>query len=67
MLNYSKASWAGTATVKGSGPALLVYLRCHGSETSIEQCRQHGWGMASCKHLNDAGVICENRREGNTN
>jgi hypothetical protein len=64
MLNYSKASWAGTAKVKGSGPILLDDVACRGSEKSLENCINKGWGMANCNHAMDVGIVCENLSKG---
>ncbi|XP_031565202.1 deleted in malignant brain tumors 1 protein-like, partial [Actinia tenebrosa] len=62
MLNYSKALWAGTVKVKGSGPILLDNLMCNGKERSLEECRQKPWGKHDCHHGEDANVTCEDRK-----
>jgi deleted-in-malignant-brain-tumors protein 1 len=59
MLNYSKASWAGTANVSGTGPILLANVMCRGFEKSLEYCGSSGWGQHICRHYEDAGVKCE--------
>jgi hypothetical protein len=64
MLNYSKASWAGTAKVKGSGPIFVLgYLYCRGNEKSLEYCRKFASNQR-CDHSNDVGVTCRNLTEG---
>ncbi|XP_031555779.1 deleted in malignant brain tumors 1 protein-like, partial [Actinia tenebrosa] len=61
MLNYSKAVTATTASVKGTGPIWLTGLDCGGSQKSIDQCPQVGWGNTDgCDHSRDAGVVCGN-------
>lgn len=64
MLKYGKASSAGTATVKGSGPILLSELICRGSEKSLEYCHFDGWGKHGCDHDTDASVTCDNETKG---
>jgi hypothetical protein len=67
MLNYKKASWAGTAKVSGSGFILLDEVMCRGSEKSLEYCRNQGWGQHNCEHSEDAGVTCETLTQGEIN
>ncbi|KAK3552497.1 hypothetical protein QTP86_012367 [Hemibagrus guttatus] len=43
---------------QGSGPILLRYAQCSGSESSITQCSHSGFGSHSCNHGEDAGVTC---------
>lgn len=35
---------------------------CYGYESTISQCRHHGWGINNCDsdHAEDASVICDN-------
>ena len=43
----------------GSGPIWLTYVRCLGTESSIENCQHSGWNNAKyCHHYRDASVIC---------
>jgi hypothetical protein len=64
MLNYSKASWAGTAEVKGSGLILLDDVMCQGNEKSLEYCGNNSLGQHDCGHKEDAGAGCENLIQG---
>ncbi|XP_052220549.1 deleted in malignant brain tumors 1 protein-like isoform X2 [Dreissena polymorpha] len=44
----------------GTGQILLDDVECIGTETSIAQCRNGGWGHSNCDHSEDAAVICQN-------
>uniref|UniRef100_A0A8C1RV83 SRCR domain-containing protein n=1 Tax=Cyprinus carpio TaxID=7962 RepID=A0A8C1RV83_CYPCA len=41
----------------GSGPIWMSAL-CSGVESTLKNCRSAGWGMHTCTHNDDAGVIC---------
>lgn len=43
----------------GSGMVLLDNVRCQGTERSLSQCRNDGWGISNCEHSEDVGVICD--------
>lgn len=43
----------------GSGMILLDSVRCQGTERSLSQCRNDGWGISNCEHSEDVGVICD--------
>ncbi|KAI4888960.1 hypothetical protein NFI96_030610 [Prochilodus magdalenae] len=43
---------------QGSGPILLDYVSCSGSEKTITECSHRGFGNHNCSHGADAGVIC---------
>ena len=46
---------------QGSGPILMSNLNCNGMESTILACdqRTNMYGVLSCSHFQDAGVICE--------
>ncbi|XP_052275321.1 deleted in malignant brain tumors 1 protein-like isoform X1 [Dreissena polymorpha] len=44
----------------GTGQILLDDVECIGTESSIAQCRNGGWGHSNCDHSRDAAVICQN-------
>ena len=46
---------------QGSGPILMSNLNCNGLESTILACdqRTNTYGVLSCSHFQDAGVICE--------
>ena len=45
---------------QGEGPILLYNLQCTGEEESLLDCRHRGIGSHSCRHYEDASVICYN-------
>ncbi|XP_022091235.1 scavenger receptor cysteine-rich domain superfamily protein-like [Acanthaster planci] len=43
----------------GLGPIHMSNVKCAGTEGTLEQCPNSGWGVVGeCTHSNDAGVIC---------
>uniref|UniRef100_A0A8C1JRE3 SRCR domain-containing protein n=1 Tax=Cyprinus carpio TaxID=7962 RepID=A0A8C1JRE3_CYPCA len=42
----------------GSGPVLMSFVLCTGSESTLKMCGSEGWGKQDCDHSKDAGVIC---------
>ena len=60
QLGYDRALSAPGAAAfgQGTGQIWLDDVRCVGSEKSIAQCRHQGWGVESCGHSKDAGVVC---------
>uniref|UniRef100_A0A673KI00 Si:dkey-21h14.8 n=1 Tax=Sinocyclocheilus rhinocerous TaxID=307959 RepID=A0A673KI00_9TELE len=45
----------------GSGPIWMSAL-CSGMESTLKNCRSAGWGMHTCTHNGDAGVICSDHK-----
>ena len=43
---------------EGSGRAWLNNVRCFGNETNLADCRHPGFGVQTCSHAEDAGVVC---------
>ncbi|KTF71788.1 hypothetical protein cypCar_00050404, partial [Cyprinus carpio] len=43
---------------QGSGQIWMANVACSGSESTLKNCRSGGWGVHSCNHGEDAGVIC---------
>lgn len=43
------------------GPFWMDFVRCNGSETSLADCGHSGWGVTTCSHGDEAGVICASK------
>lgn len=43
---------------------MLDEVVCRGTESSLAECRSLGWLKSSCRHDQDAGVICTNETRG---
>ncbi|XP_051974560.1 scavenger receptor cysteine-rich domain-containing group B protein-like [Xyrauchen texanus] len=43
---------------RGSGPVWMDAAQCTGSEDTLINCTSTKWGITTCDHLKDAGVIC---------
>ncbi|XP_071487956.1 scavenger receptor cysteine-rich domain-containing group B protein-like [Diadema antillarum] len=52
--NYSCCAEYG----QGSGPILLDYVYCEGTESELADCHHRGYGVHNCNHSDDAGVKC---------
>ncbi|KAL5012785.1 hypothetical protein ScPMuIL_011336, partial [Solemya velum] len=46
---------------QGTGPIWLDNVVCTGNETNIDQCNHRPFGVNSCTHAKDVGVVCTNR------
>ncbi|CAI8027925.1 Neurotrypsin, partial [Geodia barretti] len=58
-LNYTIAISVGEAYYgRGSGPILLNYVACSGSEERLTDCDQTLFSIPDCDHWKDAGVSC---------
>nr|XP_009930332.1 PREDICTED: scavenger receptor cysteine-rich type 1 protein M130 [Opisthocomus hoazin] len=43
---------------EGSGPTWLYRVQCRGDESALWNCSHAGWGVFTCPHYFDIGVIC---------
>ncbi|KAM6145889.1 antigen WC1.1-like [Phoenicopterus ruber ruber] len=43
---------------EGSGPTWLYRVNCHGDESALWNCSHGGWGVFTCPHYFDTGVVC---------
>ena len=43
---------------QGNGQIWLDDVKCRGIEISISDCHHSGWGVHSCRHSREAGVVC---------
>ncbi|XP_050839012.1 lysyl oxidase homolog 2 isoform X1 [Serinus canaria] len=63
-LGYVEAvSWLPSSKYgKGEGKIWLDNVHCTGRESSLAGCGSNGWGVSDCKHTEDVGVLCSDKR-----
>ncbi|KAI4791788.1 hypothetical protein KUCAC02_033798 [Chaenocephalus aceratus] len=63
-LGYLEAvSWAPASKYgKGTGPIWFDNLHCTGKEKTLALCPSNGIGVSDCKHTEDVGVVCSDKR-----
>ncbi|KFO96225.1 Lysyl oxidase 2, partial [Calypte anna] len=63
-LGYQEAvSWLPSSKYgKGEGKIWLDNVHCNGKEPTLAACTSNGWGISDCKHTEDVGVVCSEKR-----
>uniref|UniRef100_A0A8C2I031 Lysyl oxidase homolog n=1 Tax=Cyprinus carpio TaxID=7962 RepID=A0A8C2I031_CYPCA len=56
-------SWSPSAKFgQGEGRIWLDNVHCTGREKSLAECPSNGFGVSDCRHSEDVGVICNQKR-----
>ncbi|XP_010225858.1 PREDICTED: LOW QUALITY PROTEIN: lysyl oxidase homolog 2 [Tinamus guttatus] len=63
-LGYVEAvSWLPSSKYgKGEGRIWMDNVHCSGKESTLAACTSNGWGVTDCKHTEDVGVVCSEKR-----
>ncbi|NXA41720.1 LOXL2 oxidase, partial [Eudromia elegans] len=63
-LGYVEAvSWLPSSKYgKGEGRIWMDNVHCTGKESTLAACTSNGWGVTDCKHTEDVGVVCSEKR-----
>ncbi|KAK5623602.1 hypothetical protein CRENBAI_011064 [Crenichthys baileyi] len=59
-----QTAYIGARFGEGTGPIWLTNVGCSGTEDGLTDCSHSGFGMNSCGHAEDAGVICGKLQQG---